>query len=187
MVRTSTRATSAQPPNNAGCSGSTFAVKEALMGSPPYAEVKAWRAKNSTKVAAQARRYRKRHPDKIAKIKRCYRKRGGSALRKREAEQAQTRRKSNPKAQRLRELRFRRRKRKHQVKLAGRPRPKRCEKCSKRARVVFDHCHRTNMFRGWLCDRCNLVLGLAKDNPELLRTLAAHLETSHGSSHHKTA
>lgn len=54
--------------------------------------------------------------------------------------------------------------------------PDACETCGKPGRVVFDHCHVTGEFRGWLCNGCNTALGQAKDNPDTLRKLAAYLE-----------
>ena len=39
-----------------------------------------------------------------------------------------------------------------------------------------DHNHRTGCIRGILCHACNVTAGLAKDNPEVLRALAAYLE-----------
>jgi len=67
------------------------------------------------------------------------------------------------------------------VEIAGRPRPTTCDICkAKNARrkdiIAFDHCHKTGKFRGWLCDRCNLVLGAAEDNPKLLREMAKYLD-----------
>lgn len=39
-----------------------------------------------------------------------------------------------------------------------------------------DHCHDSLKVRGILCVRCNTALGLAKDDPTLLRTMAAYIE-----------
>lgn len=58
-----------------------------------------------------------------------------------------------------------------------RPCPDVCELCHQfNRRIVFDHCHTSGRFRGWLCDRCNKVLGLMKDDPKLLRKMADYLE-----------
>ena len=62
--------------------------------------------------------------------------------------------------------------------LAGRPRPFCCELCNKpddKRGIVFDHCHQKGHFRGWLCNRCNRVLGLVDDDPNILHQLAAYL------------
>lgn len=62
------------------------------------------------------------------------------------------------------------------LRFAGRPRPKACETCGKEKQIRFDHCHTTGSFRGWICDNCNLALGLVKDDPAVLRNLAAYIE-----------
>ena len=31
-------------------------------------------------------------------------------------------------------------------------------------RLVFDHCHETEQFRGWICNRCNTAIGQLGDN-----------------------
>lgn len=59
---------------------------------------------------------------------------------------------------------------------AGRPRSTYCEVCFLPANTDFDHDHATNLFRGWLCRRCNLVLGMVKDDSLLLRNLAMYLD-----------
>lgn len=63
--------------------------------------------------------------------------------------------------------------------LAGRAKPKRCEVCKKTGRRIhFDHCHKSNRFRGWICHQCNVALGHVRDNQKLLRKLADYLEKS---------
>lgn len=42
---------------------------------------------------------------------------------------------------------------------------------------VIDHSHATGLRRGPLCHRCNKVLGLAHDDPEVLRALASYLDS----------
>ena len=43
-------------------------------------------------------------------------------------------------------------------------------------RLAIDHCHKTLEVRGLLCGNCNRMLGLAKDDPDLLRKAATYLE-----------
>lgn len=43
--------------------------------------------------------------------------------------------------------------------------------------LVLDHDHVTNAVRGFLCSTCNSVLGMARENPEILRAAASYLET----------
>lgn len=60
--------------------------------------------------------------------------------------------------------------------LASRPRANACEICHELQELtVYDHNHKTGEFRGWLCNRCNRVLGLCADNPSLLAGLASYL------------
>ena len=42
-------------------------------------------------------------------------------------------------------------------------------------KLCVDHCHKTDIIRGLLCFRCNLILGNAEDSKELLLSLAAYL------------
>lgn len=57
-----------------------------------------------------------------------------------------------------------------------RPKPECCEVCGQdHPKIVLDHCHETGAFRGWLCDPCNVVLGLVKDSADRLDKLAQHL------------
>lgn len=61
---------------------------------------------------------------------------------------------------------------------ATRPRPGNCEVCGSSGNkdgIVFDHCHKTGKFRGWLCAGCNLVIGRMDDDPQKLEKLAQYL------------
>ena len=60
-------------------------------------------------------------------------------------------------------------------KIAGRKKPKQCELCGAMGIICFDHNHNTGKFRGWICKRCNVVLGLVKDNSELLNSMVKYL------------
>lgn len=51
-----------------------------------------------------------------------------------------------------------------------------CAICGERNELFVDHCHATNTIRAALCRRCNLVLGMAKDSPNILREMAGYLE-----------
>jgi hypothetical protein len=44
------------------------------------------------------------------------------------------------------------------------------------SRLVVDHCHKSNEMRGLICQNCNMALGNAKDNSEILRKLADYLD-----------
>ena len=57
---------------------------------------------------------------------------------------------------------------------AGRPQSNECEVCFREG-TVFDHCHKCGKFRGWLCNRDNLILGMVKDDPRMLMALASYL------------
>jgi len=56
------------------------------------------------------------------------------------------------------------------------PRPNACEGCGREGKTTYDHCHITNLHRGWLCSKCNTIVGFAGDDPDRLRALAEYLE-----------
>ena len=46
-----------------------------------------------------------------------------------------------------------------------------------------DHCHKTSLVRGILCQHCNKALGIFKDDIDTLRSAVSYLETSTGNTH----
>lgn len=44
------------------------------------------------------------------------------------------------------------------------PKDAKCEICQTTEKLVYDHCHEKEEFRGWLCDACNRSLGVFGDN-----------------------
>lgn len=50
--------------------------------------------------------------------------------------------------------------------------------------ICFDHDHATGAPRGWLCDRCNKVLGLVQDRVALLIDMAVYIKTGGKSAQH---
>jgi hypothetical protein len=57
-----------------------------------------------------------------------------------------------------------------------------CPLCTQDTKLVADHCHTTGLTRDPLCRKCNMMLGLAADDPALLRRAAQYLER-HAAAH----
>lgn len=57
-------------------------------------------------------------------------------------------------------------------------RPSSCEICARNGRIVFDHDHATGKFRGWICNQCNVSLGMVRDNIDVLQKMIAYLVKS---------
>ena len=57
-----------------------------------------------------------------------------------------------------------------------------CEICSEKLlntkKMHVDHDHNTNKFRGILCDNCNIMLGYARNEPEILEAGAEYIRRS---------
>ncbi len=68
-----------------------------------------------------------------------------------------------------------------QEELANRLKPEQCEICGVpekdlKQKLCFDHCHNTGEFRGWICVRCNFMIGYAKDKVKILQSAIKYLE-----------
>lgn len=44
--------------------------------------------------------------------------------------------------------------------------------------MKVDHCHKSKLFRGLLCNNCNVLLGLAKDSERILEAALEYLQTN---------
>src|SRR5215472_9802083 len=125
-----------------------------------YETVKRWRARPESKPmrAAQAARWRAKHPELSKEIKQRHRMKNLEAVREtdRIAQYAYRQTDQYKAAQKVRNLRFKANQRAQREAIAGRPMPEVCEIChTDEFRVVWDHCHVSGVFRGWICDRCN--------------------------------
>lgn len=63
----------------------------------------------------------------------------------------------------------------------NRSEPANCECCGRRKRgkaLSLDHCHTSGHFRGWLCDKCNLGIGLLGDDMEALERALLYLRAA---------
>jgi hypothetical protein len=59
----------------------------------------------------------------------------------------------------------------------GRTRPDVCDACGGAdGPICYDHCHTRGHPRGWLCNGCNIALGMVKDDPARLLKLVAYLK-----------
>jgi hypothetical protein len=61
------------------------------------------------------------------------------------------------------------------AKIVLQKRPSICEICKNQVKVCYDHNHETNLFRGWLCKKCNAGIGFFKDNPQYLLSAIDYL------------
>jgi hypothetical protein len=51
-----------------------------------------------------------------------------------------------------------------------------CGICKERCRLVVDHCHDTDKFRGLLCNSCNVAIGYLRNDPERLSAAIEYLQ-----------
>lgn len=52
-----------------------------------------------------------------------------------------------------------------------------CKTSFNEIKTCVDHCHKKEKIRGILCNKCNLGLGLFKDDPLLLKLAASYIES----------
>ena len=171
-----------------GCCVACLNARRGRNRAKNYAGVKAWRKANPGARAAQAARYRAKYPEKEKENKLRYRAKNIEKLRERDRDAKRRIRSTNPDAERARTEAWRERREEKLAAIAGRRRPDHCDICGGNAGgIVFDHCHSKGHFRGWLCDRCNKVLGLIYDDRDLLRSMANYLEITDGRADLKAA
>ena len=147
---------------------------------------KAWKKANPEKVAEYERRYTEKHPETRQKAIAKYRATHADEIRKRDRENKRRIRAINPEAEKARLERWKAKQEEKKLEIAGRPRAERCDICGSQEKTVFDHCHASQCFRGWLCDRCNRTLGQVKDDVTLLAKMIAYLEGHNGRTHDKS-
>ncbi len=124
--------------------------------------------------AESSKRYRGRNVEEL-RLKRV-------ANREKHAEQVRAARMADPEGYRKK---YNAGKAARKVRLAGRSPGKCCEICHSEpedfsSRLVWDHDHNSGNFRGWICDKCNRVLGFVKDSPWRLEDFIFYLEKDKG-------
>ncbi len=51
-----------------------------------------------------------------------------------------------------------------------------CQICKKDKKLQIDHCHKRNIFRGFICLTCNTLLGFAYDDIKILHQAIKYLK-----------
>jgi len=119
---------------------------------------KRWQNKNPGYSAAKSKAWRKAHPEYYTKERKAAWEAAHPGYSNRKAKESNLRK---------------------QERLAGRKKAKCYEACKRTGRrICFDHCHKKNKFRGWLCHTCNAALGMVDDSPKVLQKLLDYLEKS---------
>jgi hypothetical protein len=59
---------------------------------------------------------------------------------------------------------------------AGRKKPEQCELCGRGGKICFDHNHKTDKFRGWICGKCNSALGMVDENIQTLELMIEYIK-----------
>ena len=113
--------------------------------------------------------------DKLKARQRMVRRRRDPSYRKRELEYSRVYH-ANPINKKKKQKQYMRRR---AVLIEQYPQPEACEVCGLRNQrsLHLDHNHSTGKVRGWLCANCNVAIGMASDNSNRLRALAAYLDS----------
>ncbi len=53
-----------------------------------------------------------------------------------------------------------------------------CQICGEFKTMHYDHDHKTKLFRGWICNNCNVALGFARDSIPVLEKLISYLKNN---------
>lgn len=124
--------------------------------------------------AEYSRRYRERHPDRVKAAGKKWRSKN------REKERATSRRHYAKNIEARREAVWDAK----GIPRPTRPRPGLCEMCAgvnaDGKALSLDHCHEKNVFRGWLCNKCNTGIGKLGDNLAGALRAVAYLEKNGG-------
>lgn len=69
----------------------------------------------------------------------------------------------------------------YKFEISGREKPERCDICKVYGKdfkkgLCFDHNHKTGKFRGWICTKCNIALGMVDDDIKKLENLINYLK-----------
>jgi hypothetical protein len=160
------------------------------------AQEKAWRDRNKEKLAARDKAYREKNKEKLKAIRQAYEKKNRDMLTEKhrlyyqankERMDARTREYEEANKERLSEQRRNyQRLKKYGVTPEAfdamvRATGGRCPCCKlpfstiRAMRPCVDHCHKSDTVRGVVCLTCNLLLGHAGDNPEILKACARYL------------
>jgi hypothetical protein len=139
--------------------------------------IRRWKDRNPEKIRQYWKKAKATDPDRLRANLHRYRTANIELVRSRDAEQHRNLRKRYPEREKIRGQRTRDKRNAKLEQIAGRKKPAVCDICHEvNIRIVFDHCHVSGHFRGWLCDRCNRVLGIVKESPELLMALRDYLK-----------
>lgn len=64
----------------------------------------------------------------------------------------------------------------HKCKICNNSETRKAIKSNGKMRLVVDHCHDTNIVRGLLCAKCNLMIGYANDSIDILEMAIIYLQ-----------